>query len=62
MEERREEMMRSMDRIVKLAHDCVNPGGSSYHNLDKLIIIIVAVVFTCLTFHNFRGEIVVTVC
>jgi hypothetical protein len=37
MEERREEMMRSMDRIVKLAHDCVNPGGSSYHNLDKLI-------------------------
>ena len=37
MEERREEMMRSMDRIVKLARDCVNPGGSSYHNLDKLI-------------------------
>jgi hypothetical protein len=37
MEERREETMRSMDRIVKLAHDCVNPGGSSYQNLDKLI-------------------------
>ncbi|XP_059428673.1 7-deoxyloganetic acid glucosyltransferase-like [Corylus avellana] len=37
MEARREEMMRSMDPIVKLAHDCVNHGGSSYHNLDKLI-------------------------
>ncbi|XP_059428672.1 7-deoxyloganetic acid glucosyltransferase-like [Corylus avellana] len=37
MEERREEMMKSMDRIVKLAHDCVDQGGSSYHNLDKLI-------------------------
>ncbi|XP_059428677.1 7-deoxyloganetic acid glucosyltransferase-like [Corylus avellana] len=37
MEERREDIMRSMDPIVKLAHDCVNQGGSSYHNLDKLI-------------------------
>jgi hypothetical protein len=26
-----------MDRIAKLARDCVGQGGSSYHNLDMLI-------------------------
>jgi hypothetical protein len=37
MEDRRAEIMASMDRIAKLAHDCVNKSGSSYTNLDKLI-------------------------
>jgi hypothetical protein len=37
MEDRREEIIGSMDRIAKLAHDCVSQCGSSYHNLDKLI-------------------------
>jgi len=37
MEERREEIIKSMDRIAKLAYDSANQGGSSYHNLDKLI-------------------------
>jgi hypothetical protein len=26
-----------MDRIAKLTYDSANQGGSSYHNLDKLI-------------------------
>ncbi|GLT65371.1 hypothetical protein SLA2020_378090 [Shorea laevis] len=37
MEDRSAEFITSMDRIAKLAHDCVNQCGSSYHNLDKLI-------------------------
>ena len=37
MEDRRAEIMASMDRVAKLAHDCVNKSGSSYTNLDKLI-------------------------
>ncbi|GLT54697.1 hypothetical protein SLA2020_278760 [Shorea laevis] len=37
MEERKEEINGSMARIAKLAYDCANPGGSSYHNLDKLL-------------------------
>ncbi|XP_062168196.1 7-deoxyloganetic acid glucosyltransferase-like isoform X2 [Alnus glutinosa] len=37
MKERREEIIMSMDRIAKLAYDSANQGGSSYHNLDKLI-------------------------
>jgi hypothetical protein len=37
MENRREEIIGSMDRIAKLAYDCVSQCGSSYHNLDKLI-------------------------
>ncbi|KAE8099294.1 hypothetical protein FH972_017286 [Carpinus fangiana] len=36
MKDGREEIMMSMDRISKLAHDCVSQGGSSYHNLDML--------------------------
>lgn len=37
MEDRREEISKSMDRISKLAQDCVSQGGSSYHNLKKLL-------------------------
>lgn len=37
MKDGREEIMMSMDRIAKLADDCVRQGGSSYHNLDMLI-------------------------
>ncbi|XP_059462891.1 7-deoxyloganetic acid glucosyltransferase-like isoform X2 [Corylus avellana] len=37
MNDGREEIMISMDRIAKLAHDCVSQGGSSYHNLDMLV-------------------------
>jgi hypothetical protein len=37
MKDGREEIMMSMDRIAKLAHDCVSQGGSSYHNLDMLV-------------------------
>jgi UDP:flavonoid glycosyltransferase YjiC (YdhE family) len=37
MEDKRAEIMESMDRIAKLAHDCVSQGGSSDHNLDNLI-------------------------
>jgi UDP:flavonoid glycosyltransferase YjiC (YdhE family) len=37
MKDGREEIMMSMDRIAKLARDCVGQGGSSYHNLDMLI-------------------------
>ena len=37
MKHRREEIIKSMDRFSKLAHDSINPGGSSYNNLKKLI-------------------------
>jgi hypothetical protein len=37
MEERRAEILESMDRIAKLAHDSVSQCGSSYHNFEKLI-------------------------
>ncbi|KAF3964792.1 hypothetical protein CMV_010955 [Castanea mollissima] len=33
----REEIIKSMDRFSKLAHDSISPGGSSYNNLEKLI-------------------------
>ena len=37
MEDRRDEIMRSMDKISKLARESVSEGGSSYNNLEKLI-------------------------
>ena len=37
MEDRRDEIMRSMDEISKLARESVSEGGSSYNNLEKLI-------------------------
>lgn len=37
MENKREEIMGSTDRVATMAHDAVNEGGSSYRNLDGLI-------------------------
>ncbi|XP_021289554.1 7-deoxyloganetic acid glucosyltransferase-like [Herrania umbratica] len=37
MEDKREEIMKSVNEIKKLAHEAVKEGGSSFCNLDKLI-------------------------
>ncbi|XVF76726.1 hypothetical protein PTKIN_Ptkin13bG0289700 [Pterospermum kingtungense] len=37
MEDKREEIMKSMDVIAKQAQESVKEGGSSYHNLELLI-------------------------
>ncbi|XVF76731.1 hypothetical protein PTKIN_Ptkin13bG0290200 [Pterospermum kingtungense] len=37
MEDKREEIMKSMDEIIRKVQDDVKEGGSSYCNLDKLI-------------------------
>ncbi|PKI43416.1 hypothetical protein CRG98_036173 [Punica granatum] len=37
MEEKREELSRSTDRISRLAHDSVGPSGSSTNNLKRLV-------------------------
>ncbi|XVE96981.1 hypothetical protein REPUB_Repub02eG0271000 [Reevesia pubescens] len=37
MEDKREEIMKSMEEIAKQARESVNEGGSSYSNLGKLI-------------------------
>ena len=37
MEDKREEIMKSMDEITRKVKDCVKEGGSSYCNLEKLI-------------------------
>lgn len=37
MENKREEIMGSTDRVATMARDAVNEGGSSYRNLDGLI-------------------------
>lgn len=37
MVERRDEFMKSADRMAKMGRKCVSEGGSSYCNLDRLI-------------------------
>ncbi|KAJ4704549.1 Glycosyltransferase [Melia azedarach] len=37
MEDKREEIMESTDKIAKMAREAVKEGGSSYTNLEKLI-------------------------
>ncbi|KAL4379273.1 hypothetical protein GQ457_02G022510 [Hibiscus cannabinus] len=37
MVERREEFLKSATKMAKLAKECVNVGGSSYCNLDRLV-------------------------
>ncbi|XP_007026845.2 PREDICTED: 7-deoxyloganetic acid glucosyltransferase [Theobroma cacao] len=37
MEDKREEIMKSVNKIKKLAHETVKDGGSSFSNLEKLI-------------------------
>ncbi|KAL4348677.1 hypothetical protein GQ457_17G007030 [Hibiscus cannabinus] len=37
MEDQREELMKSMEVLSKTAQQCVEEGGSSYFNLEKLI-------------------------
>ncbi|XVF08195.1 hypothetical protein REPUB_Repub06bG0205300 [Reevesia pubescens] len=37
MEDKRKEIMKSMNEIAKQAQESVKEGGSSYHNLEKLI-------------------------
>lgn len=37
MENMREEIMGSTDRVAMMARDAVNEGGSSSRNLDRLI-------------------------
>ena len=37
MEDRRDEIATSMERVSKLALDSVREGGSSYTNFEKLV-------------------------
>ena len=37
MEDKKEEIMKSMDEITRKVRDGVKEGGSSYCNLEKLI-------------------------